>query len=705
MHWAAASSPSAILRRAGLADRRQCWLRLGWAAMLAASLVVFIASTPRQIRESSDPASFGVDDPERLRAALAALGVSLRDLVLIQGALSVIAFGLGLVVSVLLIRRGPSNWLAYCLSLNLAAGLGAFYPPDLAEAVGHNPILIALGRVTTLAAVGFLFLLPFYFPDGRLVSRWFAIPVAMIAAGALPFMLAPSARTPEPAALFPHADMAWNAVIVLSAVLSLGLRYRRSTGLIARQQLTWAGTGVVLGIAIFFAGDWMMRHISGGNGGVAALIGFTLAMPIASAIVPLSIGVAMLNHRLFDIDALLGRSLVWLAMTALVVLSYAGVVVGLGRVIDQQGSFLLSVVGVGVVAVAFQPVRERVQRGVDRVLYGRRDDPYGVLSELGQRLAGARPDAEVLRELAETIAGALKLPFVSIVLAKGNERLIAASAGVETGVTEHFPLVYQSATIGELVIAPRLPENRLDLPDQRLLADLASQIAAAAHGVQLTAALLRSRERLVIAREEERRRLRRDVHDGLGGQLAALSMQAGTLRSLIRVDPDAAEAQANELRSELKLAVAEIRRLVQNLRPPALDELGLIGSIGERAQRLSGPDLLVSLAAPTPLAPLPAAIEVAAYRIVEEAMTNVVKHAGASRCAIVISMADSLDIAVTDNGVGMPISPRPGVGLTSMRERAEEVGGSCAVGVNPGGAGTRVFLSIPIGVARIAADA
>jgi signal transduction histidine kinase len=663
---------------------------------LAASLVVFAAATPRQVREANDPANFDVDDPERLRAALTKLGMSFRDLVLVQGGLSVVAFGLGLVISILLIRRAPANWFAYALSLNLAAGLGAVYPPDLAHLVDHNPFLIGLGRVTTLLAIGFLFLIPFYFPDGRLVSRWFAIPVVMIAAGTLPFMFAPGVTLPDPTTAVPGADIALNAAMLLSGVLSLVLRYRRSRGQIARQQLKWAGVGTLLGLITFLAGDWMMRHISGSNGGIAALIGFTVAMPIATAVIPLSIGVAILNYRLFDIDAFINRSLVWLVMTALVVLTYAGVVIGVGRSIGHQRSFLLSIVGTGLVAVAFQPARERVQRGVDRVLFGRRDDPYGVLAQLGQRLAGARPDAEVLHELARTIADALRLPYVSIVLAKGDERLIAASAGEAAAITERFPLVYQSTAIGELIVSPRMPETRLDAPDRRLLDDLARQIGVAAHGVQLTAALLRSRERLVIGREEERRRFRRDVHDGLGGQLAALTMQAGGLRQLIHADPDAAERAASELRQELKSAVAEVRRIVQGLRPPALDELGLTGAIAERAQRLGDATLAVTVAAPPDLAPLPAALEVAAYRIVEEALTNVAKHSGATSCQVTLAKGAALEITVADNGAGIPLTPAPGIGLGSMRERAEELGGVCVIGANPVGPGARVHVSLPL---------
>jgi two-component system NarL family sensor kinase len=239
------------------------------------------------------------------------------------------------------------------------------------------------------------------------------------------------------------------------------------------------------------------------------------------------------------------------------------------------------------------------------------------------------------------------------------------------------------------------------------LDDLARQAGAAAHPVQLTADLQRSRERIVVAREETRRRLRRDLHDGLAPTLAGLALKAGAIGDMIPADPQGARVLSTELETEIRGAIREIRRLVYELRPPTLDELGLVAAIRERAtteskhrcaNEVNGRDtasgLQIVVEAPGCLPPLSAAVEVAAYRIVQEALTNVVKHARASRCIIRLTAADALLVEIADDGVGLPDKRHAGVGLLSMHERAEELGGTCMVEALPEG-GTRVMARLP----------
>ena len=227
----------------------------------------------------------------------------------------------------------------------------------------------------------------------------------------------------------------------------------------------------------------------------------------------------------------------------------------------------------------------------NHLLYGERDDPYAVLSRLGRQLESTLASEEILPAIVQTMTEALRLPYAAIVL-EGSVSQPAAVAGSPVAGALRLPLVYGAEPVGELVVAPRSPGESFGAADCRLLADLARQIGVAAHAVRLTADLQRSRERLVAAREEERRRLRRDLHDGLGSQLAALAMQATALRATIERDPTAAAEAAAELRAELRAAVADIRRLVHGLRPPALDELGLAGALRERVTRYgAGGDL------------------------------------------------------------------------------------------------------------------
>lgn len=336
------------------------------------------------------------------------------------------------------------------------------------------------------------------------------------------------------------------------------------------------------------------------------------------------------------------------------------------------------------------------------------DDPYGILARLDYQLALAMDPEEVLPLLVSTIASTLKLSYVAVRIAPvgfstSHDTELLATHGQANGHTEHLPLVYQGETVGQLVLAPRPGEASLTPPDRRVLEGLARHAGVIAHAVRLTADLRRSRERLVLAREEERRRLRRDLHDGLGSVLAALNWRAGALRPLLHRDPVTAEALLVEQQHTIQAAIADIRRLVYDLRPPALDELGLIGALREQAAKLRtdpardrAAELLVEVDAPEILPMLPAAVEVAAYRIVQEALTNVARHAQAHHASLRLSCTkERLEIDLLDDGVGLPAAHPVGVGLLSMRERAAEVGGSCEVQRVPEG-GTRVHAVLPL---------
>jgi signal transduction histidine kinase len=261
--------------------------------------------------------------------------------------------------------------------------------------------------------------------------------------------------------------------------------------------------------------------------------------------------------------------------------------------------------------------------------------------------------------------------------------------------TVSFPLIRQGVTVGSLTVAPRAPGESFSPADRRLLASLAQRAGAAVETVQLTADLQRSRERLVLAREEERRRLRRDLHDGLGPQLAALALKLDAARNLLAGNPQQAGQLLDDVRAQTQAAIGDVRRLVYDLRPPALDQLGLVGALQQQAAQSTTPDLAVRVVAPPDLAALPAAVEVAAYRIVAEALANVVRHTQARRCTVWLCLDDALYVAVDDDGTGLPADLRAGVGFLSMRERAAELGGACRIERRPEG-GTRVIARLPV---------
>src|SRR5215207_1948016 len=353
---------------------------------------------------------------------------------------------------------------------------------------------------------------------------------------------------------------------------------------------------------------------------------------VALLVLPVFTYIAILRYHLYDIDILINRTLVYGALTACVIGVYVLAVGALSILFEAQGKPGVSLLATVVAALLIQPLRSRLQLGINRLLYGERDDPSAVTSRLGRRLEATLAPEAVLPTVVETIAEALKLPYAAILLKEGEGFRSGASYGSPTTEPETLPLVYQREEIGRLVIAPRAPGEGFSDADRRLLEDLARQAEIAVHAVRLTADLQRSRERLVTTREEERRRLRRDLHDGLGPTLASFALQLDAARKLISRKPEEAEVLLSRLMEQTQATVMDVRRLVYGLRPPALDDLGLVAAIRQQAESYgfvahegfsgAGGDgvsgetgLVFSLEAPGNMPTLPAAVEVACYRI------------------------------------------------------------------------------------------
>jgi two-component system NarL family sensor kinase len=457
-----------------------------------------------------------------------------------------------------------------------------------------------------------------------------------------------------------------------------------------RQQLKWLALVAVMTVAAFLVHFliqvfWGTSLLDVGSVAMHALL--IVGLPVATAI-------AIFRYRLYEIDFIINRALVYGVLTVIVAGFYIGVVGLMGLLFQQRSSVFVSALATGVIAFAFAPLRIRVQVAVNRLLFGARPDPYEILAGLGRHLEATSADTPLLEAVAGTVARALELPYVAIrVPAEGRDR-IYAEYGSMVGESIVIPLVYQDEPTGELVLSLGPHRAQLSPADQRLLADLTRQAAAAVHSVVVTTQLQHSRERLVSALEEERRRLRRDLHDGLGPALAAQTLKAGSARALFTRDPERAQALLEELEVDAQTAMADVRRLVYNLRPPALDELGLAGAIRQTAAtHAAGIRMTVEL--PDELPPLPAAVELAAYRITQEALANVTRHARAGRCRLRLTVDNDLELEVIDNGIGLGKAGPPGVGMSSIRERAAELGGTSSIG--PGrSSGTRVFVQLPI---------
>jgi signal transduction histidine kinase len=333
-------------------------------------------------------------------------------------------------------------------------------------------------------------------------------------------------------------------------------------------------------------------------------------------------------------------------------------------------------------------------------MYGERDDPVAVLSKLGERLEATIAPGAVLPGIVETVAQTLKLPYVAIEIPKSDGYRIEAAYGLAADETVRLPLVYQTETTGFLVVAPRALDEPLSAADKQLLENIAHQAGPAVHAVQLTTALQESRQRLVATREEERRRLRRDLHDGLGPHLASQMLTIDAIGKLLERDPVQAEALLQDLKHQAQTAVSDIRRLVYDLRPPALDDLGLVAALREGARHYQQSDLRVDIDAPERLPPLPAAVEVAAYRIAQEALTNVVRHAQAGTCRVRLNLDNNghgrgLRLEIQDDGRGLSPNHRIGVGCQAMRERATELGGRFVIESRKG-EGAQVIAWLPL---------
>jgi signal transduction histidine kinase len=380
------------------------------------------------------------------------------------------------------------------------------------------------------------------------------------------------------------------------------------------------------------------------------------------------------------------------------------IVVGtLGTVIQGQSNLLISILATGLVAVLVQPLRDRLQRIINRLLYGERDDPFTVLSRLGKRLETTLAPDAILPALTETIAQTLKLPYVAIHWESSDRDIhCVVSYGQPVDDLIQFPFAYRGATTGQLAVAPRSPGEALSPMDRHLLENIAHQAGMTVHAVSLTADLQRSRHRLVTMREEERRRLRGDLHEGLGPNLASQGLKLAAVKQLAVKDPASAILLLEQVMAQNQSTVEEVRRLVYGLRPPALDELGLIVAIRDHVAGMDGSAALqVEISEPADGLPiLSAAVEVAVYRIILEALTNVIRHAQAQHFVIRFSLDQNnptsiLQVEMQDDGIGLPDTRRAGVGTRSMRERAEEISGTCVIESVQGG-GTRVCVRVPI---------
>ena len=615
-------------------------------------------------------------------------------------------------------RQNPIGWfLLFSGIIGSIVGLSEEYAVyaglTSSNALPYGAIVAGLGHWFWIPSYAFLgILIPLLFPDGQfLTARWrwvAALGILWIVCASfwvitfagpienMPFLENPFGIEVENPTwihtISPSLFILWPGLFLMSlASISLVLRYRQSNTVV-RQQLKWFAYAAVL---LPFAGV-----VGQFNGFLPDLFLITLV-----AILPISIGVAVLRYRLYDIDQIINRTLVYGALTAFIVIVYVLVVGAVGTLFQTQANWIIALVATGLIAVLFQPLRERWQRWVNQLLYGRRDEPFEVLASLGQRLEDTMSPETVYPTIVETVAQTLKLPYVALAVKRGDGMETAVSYGTPTKHEVIYPLSYQGQEIGQLLVSRRVGDEEFSAADDRLLRNIARQAGTAVHALQLNKDLQLARQQIITSREEERRRLRRDLHDGLGPSLAAQMLKLGSARALLEQQPELADTLLAEMETDIENTLTDVRRIVYDLRPPALDQLGLVGSLRAYAESCTGGDnvpLQIQIEAPAKMPALPAAVEVAAYYIGREGLTNVVRHAQAQDCVVWIAVDAAvgngrLQMVIQDDGCGFGRAQplQAGVGLTAMRERATELGGSCTI-ESELGKGTRITAVFPI---------
>ena len=379
---------------------------------------------------------------------------------------------------------------------------------------------------------------------------------------------------------------------------------------------------------------------------------------------------------LFDLQIAFDRTLIYVVLSVLLFIGYLLTVGLISLVVPSDAGAVAVLIATALVAIAFAPLRSLLQRWGHRLFFGEREEPYRFLRRFGNQIEQADSEEALTQSILASVQMGLRVPGASLAIA-GAPRL-SGSIGKPIGASPEVASIrYGDQDLGTLSVARRSPGESFGDQDRLLIQEIARQTGITVHTLLQSEALRHSREQIVTAREEERRRLRRDLHDGIGPSLAALTMQIEHARDLLDREPQRAEALLEDAAAQIRDSIGSIRTIVYDLRPPALDELGLAGAIRSYASRFDGSAMHVVCDLPVAFPALPAAVEVAAYRIVQEGLTNISRHAAASEAWVRLAIEPGqLRVVIRDNGIGMAANARSGVGLVSMRERTNELGGS-----------------------------
>ena len=645
------------------------------------------------------------------------------------------------IVAAVIISRQPTNRFAWLFGVTGVCNAIANFAGEYAAAallwhrnlpLGHFAAWLAVWVwVVSTSSVPLAVLL---FPNGQfLTRRWRLVGVAAVVNTTVlvliqMFLPDPTGQSPFPNPLGLGAMVPVGKVIgvveapmvttlVLLAAVSFVLRYRRSDAEV-RHQLKWLLLPLTL-VPISF----LLNSIAN-PGPTATSSPLTVASAVfqffSQAIFLTAVIVAILKYRLYDIDVVLSRTLVYGALAAFITAVYVGIVVGIGTLVGSSGkpNLALSVMATAIVAVAFQPVRERVQKVANRLVYGKRATPYEVLSEFSERVAESYAADDVLPRMARVLADGTGAARADVWLRTGAILRQAATWPVDSAAAEPARVVsdslpgmpevdravevrHQGELLGALSVTKRKGES-LSPVEEKLLTDLGAQAGLVLKNVGLTSELLArledlraSRQRLVAAQDEERRRLERNLHDGAQQNLVALKVKLGLAEAFAEKDPARAQELVGQLKADADEALETLRALARGIYPPLLADQGLAAALEAQARKATLP-VEVSAAG---IGRYPQDIEAAVYFCALEALQNIQKYANASRASVSLTaLSGDLRFEVQDDGGGFDAATiKPGTGLQNMKDRLEALGGAVDVDSTLGG-GTRLRGRVPVRV-------
>jgi signal transduction histidine kinase len=652
----------------------------------------------------------------------------------VSGGVPFVAFS---IVGAVIITKEPRNAVGWLLSGVGASNNLSVFLTEYADATGvlhrHLPAGSAAAWLsywvwTVSIALAPLVLL--LFPDGHFLSRrwrWVGVLAVMnivLLAGSQMFTSFSSAPVPNPLGVAPITDFnnqfgAWygagSAALATVAVGSFALRYRRASGDV-RHQMKWLLYVFVLLPPAFILGALTPQAAMATAtplGTVNGVVSF-----VANLSVPVFIGIAILKFRLYDIDVVISRTLVYGALAAFITAVYVGIVVGIGTLVGSGGkpNLALSIVATAIVAVAFQTARERLQRVANRLVYGKRATPYEVLSQFSERVAESYAADDVLPRMARVLAEGTGAERADVWLRAGNILRQAASWPANAAAAEPTRVAgdslpgmldadravevrHQGELLGALTVTKRKGES-LTPVEEKLLKDLAGQAGLVLKNVGLTAELFQrlddlraSRQRLVAAQDEERRRLERNLHDGAQQNLVALKVKLGLAEAFADKDPARARQLLGEIKTDADEALETLRDLARGIYPPLLADKGLAAALEAQARKATLP---VEVSA-NGIDRYPQDVEAAVYFCCLEALQNVQKYARASRATVNLAAGNGdLRFEVEDDGGGFDVAVTPrGSGLTNMADRLDALGGSSEIDSAPG-RGTRLQGHVPV---------